>query len=137
MKVSTKGRYALRLMLDIAENQQLGTVTVKDIASRQGLSEKYLERIVGSLVKAGLVVGQRGVLGGYKLVKPAEDYTVKSILAVTENSIAPVACFDKNGETCGRCDICVTEQFWKKLDKVVDDYLTSVTLKDLLDKTCK
>jgi Rrf2 family protein len=137
MKVSTKGRYALRLMLDIAENQSGGAVTIKDISTRQVISEKYLERIVGALVKAGLVIGQRGVAGGYKLVKQPSEYTVKSILDVTENSIAPVACFDTNSEKCGRCDACVTERFWKNLDKVVDDYLSSVTLQNLLDKTCK
>ena len=137
MKVSTKGRYALRLMLDIAENEINGAVTVKDMATRLDLSEKYLERIVNFLVKGGLLDSQRGSLGGYKLVKPAGEYTVKSIVSVTENSLAPVACRGKDGEKCGRCDVCVTENFWKKLDKVVDDYLSSVTLLDLLKGSCK
>ena len=137
MKVSTKGRYALRLMLDVAEHQSDGAVTVKDVAKRQDISEKYLERIVNSLVKSGLLISQRGSTGGYKLVKNPEEYTVGSILAETENSIAPVACYGDNSEKCGRCDACVTEQFWKGLDKVVNEYLQSVTLKDLLLKTCK
>ena len=137
MKVSTKGRYALRLMLDIAENEKGGAVTEKDMATRLDLSEKYLERIVNSLVKGGLLDSQRGSLGGYKLVKPVGEYTVGSILAVTENSLAPVACHGKDGEKCGRCADCVTEAFWKKLDKIVDDYLSSVTILDLLKGQCK
>lgn len=137
MKVSTKGRYALRLMLDIAVNGANDAVTVKDVAMRQNISEKYLERIVNSLVKAGLLLGQRGFSGGYKLVKPACQYTVASILSVTESSVAPVACFDMEKDSCNNCDTCVTLQFWKGLDKVVNDYLEATTLQDLLDKTCK
>ncbi len=137
MKVSTKGRYALRLMLDIAQNSVQDAVTVKDINTRQNISEKYLERIVNSLVKAGLLIGQRGFAGGYKLVKSPAEYSVGSILKVTESSVAPVACFDMEKDSCNSCDTCVTLQFWKGLDKVVDDYLNGTTLQDLLDKTCK
>ncbi|MCQ2399689.1 MAG: Rrf2 family transcriptional regulator [Clostridia bacterium] len=136
MKVSTKGRYALRLMLDVASNSTDETVALKDVSTRQEISEKYLERIVGNLVKAGLLVGQRGGKGGYKLVKSPADYTVGEILAVTESSVAPVACTDSDKDGCNRCDTCVTSQFWKGLDRVVDDYLYGTTLQNLLDKTC-
>ncbi len=137
MKVSTKGRYALRLMLDVAENSSNGAVTVKDVALRQNISEKYLERIVNSLVKADLLSSSRGTSGGYKLVKTAKEYTVKSILDVTESSVAPVACVEREKDSCNNCDSCVTLMFWKGLDGVVNDYLSNTTLQDLLDKTCK
>ena len=137
MKISTKGRYALRLMLDIAINGENSSVTIKDISARQDISEKYLERIVGSLVKNGLLSGQRGAQGGYKLVKAPSEYTVGSILNVTENSVAPIACFGNDLDGCNRCDSCVTEHFWKGLDKIVNDYLNGTTLQDLIDKTCK
>ncbi len=136
MKISTKGRYALRLMLDIAENQADSVVTVKDVAKRQNISEKYLERIINSLVKAELLNSTRGYSGGYRLNKPASEYNVKSILEVTESSVAPVACAVKEKDSCNNCDNCVTLRFWKGLDRVVNDYLESTTLQDLLDSAC-
>ena len=136
MKISTKGRYALRLMLDIAANQSDSVVTVKDVAKRQNISEKYLERIINSLVKADLLTSTRGFSGGYRLNKPASEYNVRSILEVTESSVAPVACMEKEKDSCNSCDNCVTSKFWKGLDKVVNDYLEGTTLQDLLDRSC-
>lgn len=124
-------------MLDIASNGEDGVVALKDIAIRQDISEKYLERIVSSLVKANMLCVKRGAQGGYKLVKKPSEYTVGSILAVTENSVAPVACSSGESDGCNRCDSCVTLKFWKGLDKIVNDYLDGTTLQDLLDKTCK
>lgn len=133
MKISTKGRYALRLMLDIAQNSNGEFVRLKDIAERQEISEKYLEQITGSLTKTNLIKGVRGAQGGYKLVKAPREYTVGAILRVTEGSMAPVACLDDKENTCPRCDKCTTLNFWTKLNKLVNDFLDNTTLQDLLD----
>jgi Rrf2 family protein len=106
MKISTKGRYALRLMLDIAQNSNGEYVRLKDIAFRQEISEKYLEQITGLLTKRGLIKGERGSQGGYRLVKKPADYTIGSILQVTEGSLAPVACLDDSENLCPRSKIC-------------------------------
>lgn len=131
MLVSTKGRYALRVMIDLAEHQADGFVPLKIIAERQEISEKYLENIIKLLVKAKLLTGVRGKGGGYKLAKAPEQYTVGSILRVTEESIAPVACLDPGADACPRAAECRTLGMWRGLDKLITDYFENITLADL------
>ena len=130
--VSTKGRYALRVMIDLAQRRDQGFISLKDIADRQEISMKYLESIVAMLNKAQMVDSYRGKTGGYRLNKPLEEYTVGSIIKLTEGSIAPVACQEGGHEGCDRAAECITLPMWLKLDKIVNDYLESVTLEDLL-----
>jgi len=134
MKISTKGRYALRMMLDIAENGKEGNVTIKDIAARQNISFKYLEQIVTALNKRGYLRSTRGAQGGYRLVKPAKEYTVGDILRVTEGNMAPVACLEDEINQCERKDICNTLWIWEGLYKSVNEYLDSITIADILEK---
>lgn len=132
MKISTRGRYALRLMLDLALNENDQFVTIKSIAERQEISGKYLEQIISVLSRAGFVKSVRGAQGGYKLAKPAEDYTVGAILRLIEGSLAPVACMDDDPNQCPRCDRCATLSVWKKIDKAVSDVVDNITLADLV-----
>ena len=132
MLISTKGRYALRVMVDLAEHPADGFIPLKVIAERQEISEKYLESIIKLLVKAKLLTGVRGKGGGYRLTKAPEQYTVGSILRVTEESMAPVACLEPGAEACPRAAECRTLGLWKGLDKVINDYLDSISLADLL-----
>lgn len=134
MKISTKGRYALRLMLDLAKYQNDGFISLKDISERQSISKKYLEQIVPSLVKAGMLQASRGFLGGYKLASPPDKYTVGSILRVTEGSLAPVACLIGEQNECPRAAECDTLSVWQGLYRAVTDYLDGVTLLDILEK---
>jgi Rrf2 family protein len=134
MKISTKGRYALRFMLDLAEHDNGEYVRLKDAAAREEISEKYLEQISSALTKGGLIRGVRGSQGGYRLVKEPSKYTVGAILRVTEGSLAPVACLDDEVNACTRSSICRTLPFWQDFYKLINDYLESVTLQDLLDK---
>ena len=131
--ISTKGRYAIRVMIDLAENDCGTFIPLKDIAARQGISKKYLEQIIPVLNKSDILNANRGYQGGYKLAKSPEKYTVGDILRLTEGSIAPVACLDHNPIECDRCDDCITLPIWKGLHKVISDYLDSVTLQDILD----
>lgn len=132
MLVSTKGRYALRVMIDLAEHQTDGFIPLKIIAERQEISEKYLENIIKLLVKARLLTGVRGKGGGYKLAKAPEQYTVGSILRVTEESMAPVACLDPGADACPRAAECRTLNMWRGLDKLISDYFENITLADLM-----
>lgn len=132
MLISTKGRYALRVMIDLAEHPAEGFIPLKVIAQRQEISEKYLESIIKLLVKAKLLTGVRGKGGGYRLTKAPEQYTVGSILRVTEESLAPVACMEPEADACPRAADCRTLSLWRGLDKVINDYLDSVTLVDLM-----
>lgn len=132
MKVSTRGRYALRLMLDLALNNTGEPVRLKDVAKRQEISEKYLESIIVVLSKAGFVDGMRGKGGGYKLTRPAEGYTVGSILRLIEGPLVPVSCLECKPVTCSRAAQCRTLPLWSKLDQLVNDYLDSVTVADLI-----
>ena len=132
MKISTKGRYALRLMTDIAEHDHDGYVSLKDVAARQGISMKYSEQIAGMLAKAGMLHSGRGAQGGYRLAKRPEDYTVGSILRLTEGNLAPVACLEGPENVCQRCGECSTLGFWAGLYAVVNDYIDRYTLADLL-----
>ena len=133
MMISTKGRYALRVMIDIAEHQHDGYIPLKEIAARQEISEKYLEAIVKSLVKERYLTGLRGKSGGYRLTKAPEEYTVGSILRLTEGNLMPVACLDFNPVGCERRDECITLPLWQGLNKVIADYLDNITLQDILD----
>ena len=132
MLISTKGRYALRVMIDLAEHQAEGFIPLKVIAQRQDISEKYLESIIKQMVKAKLVSGLRGKGGGYRLTKAPEQYTVGSILRITEDSMAPVSCLEPGSEACPRAAECRTLSLWRGLDKVINDYLDDFTLADLM-----
>lgn len=131
MLISTKGRYALRVMVDLAEHREEGYIPLKAVAQRQDISEKYLEAIIKLLVRAGLLSGLRGKGGGYKLTKAPEQYSVGSILRLTEESLAPVACLEPGADACSRAAECRTLSLWKGLDKVINDYLDNVTVADL------
>ena len=133
MKISTKGRYALRLMIDLAENEKDSFVSLKDIAQRQEISVKYLEQIVTVLCKIGFLKSLRGSQGGYKLAKTPEEYTVGDILRVTEGDLAPVACLEDEHNQCLRYPTCSTISFWKGLYDTVNKYVDSVTLADLIN----
>lgn len=133
MRISTKGRYALRLMLDLAEHQGDGCVSLKDVAQRQDISKKYLEQIVPTLSRAGFLLTNRGYQGGYRLARAPEDYTVYEILAIAEGGLAPVACLDGTENLCPRKDSCLTLPVWEGLDRTIHEYLSSITLQDILD----
>lgn len=132
MKISTKGRYAVRLMLDIAEHSNGENISLKDIAKRQNISLKYLEQIVNSLSKSGYLRSQRGAQGGYKMTKKPEEYTIGDILRVTEGKMAPVDCLEDEVNMCPRADLCPTIKFWSGLYDVINEYMDSVTIKDLM-----
>lgn len=132
MKISTRGRYALRLMTEIAACDGEGFVSLKGVAERQGISMKYLEQIAGTLAKAGLLQSGRGVQGGYRLVKAPGEYTVGSILRLTEGNLAPVACLGGDVNHCERCGECPTLDFWSGLYAAVNAYIDRYTLEDLL-----
>ncbi len=133
MKISTKGRYALRMMVDLALHQGSGYIALKDIAQRQDISKKYLEQIVPLLNKAALLKTNRGYQGGYALSKPPENYTVGEILRVTEGCLSPVACLQYEENTCPRKTECVTLSIWEGLYKVVNEYLDGITLGDIVN----
>ena len=132
--ISTKGRYALRLMIDIAAYSNGGVVSLKDISSRQGISIKYLEQVVSLLTRSQLLISVRGNNGGYRLVKDPKDYKVGEILVAAEGSLAPVSCLQTEINTCPRALGCATIDFWHGFYKVVNDYVNGVTLEDLATK---
>ena len=132
MKISTKGRYALRMMADIAEHQKGGYVALKDVALRQDISKKYLEQIALHLCRAGMLRGVRGYQGGYKLSGPAEAYTVYDILLAVEGSMAPVSCMRQCPNPCPKRDECVTLPVWQGLQAQIRDYLSGITLQDVV-----
>ena len=131
MKVSTKGRYALNVMIDLALNAKENFIPLRDIATRQGISMKYLEQIVSMLNKAGYLQTARGNNGGYKLTKRPEEYKVGDILRATEGDLAPIMCVVEDGN-CDKKEACKTFSFWEGLDKVINDYVDSKTLADFL-----
>ena len=132
MLISTKGRYALRVMIDLAEHQAEGYIPLKTIAQRQGFSEKYLESIIKLLVKAQLLSGVRGKGGGYRLTKTPEQYTAGQILRLTEESLAPVACLEPGASACSHAAECRTLSLWQGLDQAINSYLDGITLADLM-----
>lgn len=133
MKISTKGRYALRLMLDLAMHDDGRCIPIKEIAARQSISDKYLEQIISVLSRAGYVKSVRGAGGGYKLAHPVKSYTVGMILRLTEGSLAPVACLDDNVNTCQRKNRCATLMVWEKLYEAINGVVDSITLEDLVE----
>ena len=133
MKISTKGRYALRLMIDLATNGEGNPIRIKDVAERQNISDKYLEQIISALNKAGFVRSVRGPQGGYSLKKKPEDYTVGMILRLTEGSLAPVACVEEDETDCERQGGCVTYLLWRKISDAINGVVDTITLKDLID----
>ncbi len=132
--ISTRGRYALRMMVDLAQHQGEGFVSLKDIAKRQEISKKYLEQIIPVLNRAALLETSRGFAGGYRLVKAPHQYTVAEILFATEGNLAPVSCLSGTENNCPRQNECATLFVWQGLQKVEIDYLNSITLQDILDK---
>lgn len=132
MNITTKGRYALRVMLDLAQHPEDGYVSLKTVAERQNVSMKYLEMIVSCLKRAGLVGSTRGKEGGYMLTRPPADYRVGDILRCIEDSLAPVACIKGGSVSCARAGECMTLPMWVELDEITNAYLDSVSLKDLI-----
>ena len=131
MKISTKGRYALRVMIDLALNSNEKYISIKDIANRQEISNKYLEQIISMINKAGFLEVARGNAGGYKLAKEPNEYIIGEILRATEGELAPIYCLTDDGE-CDKQKSCKTYSFWKGLDSVINDYVNSKTLADLI-----
>ena len=132
MMISTKGRYALRVMVDLAEHSDESYIPMKDVAERQGISLKYLERILPALTKNGFIAGVHGKGGGYKLTKRPDEYRIGDILRLTEGDIAPVACLECSSEKCEHTDKCRTRPMWTKLNTLINGFLDSVTLADLM-----
>lgn len=133
MKISTKGRYALRMLLDLAEHRADGYISLKDIAARQEISKKYLEQIVSILNRPDILKTNRGYQGGYQLAKAPDQYTVGDILRITEGGLAPVACLEQDPVQCNRSAKCATLPVWQGLYRVVNEYLDSITLQTILD----
>lgn len=133
MMVSTKGRYALRLMMDIAVHEAQGPVTIREIAARQEISVKYLEQIISTLAKAGYVHSTRGAGGGYRLTKPAGEYTAGMILRLTEGNLAPVECLSTEINACKRSGECRTLKLWQELDGAIKSVVDKYTLEDLIN----
>lgn len=133
MMISTRGRYALRVMIDLAEQNSTGYVPLKEIAERQEISEKYLESILKILVRNDLLEGMRGKGGGYRLTRLPEAYSVGSILRLTEDSLAPVACLEGTEVLCHRQNFCRTLPMWRKLDTMINEFLDGITLADLME----
>ena len=132
MNVTSKGRYALRIMIDLAQHQDEGYISLKTISDRTELSMKYLEMIVGNLKKAELVESTRGKEGGYKLSKTPEEYSIGEILNCIEDNLAPVACIKTKSINCEKSAACLTVPMWKELDDITNAYLATVSLRDLL-----
>lgn len=133
MKISTKGRYALRMLIDLAEHEGDGFIALKDIAERQNISKKYLEQIVPILSRSGILRTNRGSQGGYALAKEPEHVTVGEILRLTEGSLSPVACLDGDPAQCTRSADCPTLPVWQGLNRVINEYLDGITLRSILD----
>lgn len=131
MKISTKGRYALRVLIDLAEHQDGTYIPLKDIAERQEISEKYLESIISTLVKGDILVGVRGKGGGYKFSQPPELLTLGHVLKLTEGSLAPVACLEGPANHCSRMAECKTLPIWVELNRRIDEYLEGITIADV------
>ncbi len=133
MRISTKSRYALRMLLDLAKRNEQDFIPLKEIAERQGISKKYLEQIVSVLIKAEILQANRGFQGGYRLARPPESCTVGEVLRLTEGKIAPVSCLKCEPPACERRDECLTLPVWQGLARVVSDYFDHITLRDILD----
>jgi len=135
--ISTKGRYALRLMIDVALYEANGYVSLKDSSNRENISIKYLEQVASLLTKSNLLLSYRGNNGGYKLARKPREYKVGEILRAAEGSLAPVACLQCENNYCDRKDTCTTLEFWQGFNKVINNYVDNTTLEDLVDKAKK
>ena len=133
MMISTRGRYALRVLIDLAEHCGNGYIPMKDVAERQGISLKYIEKIMPVLMKEKLIDGMHGKGGGYRLNRPPQDYRVGDILRLTEGTLAPVACLESCAGPCDRAEKCRTRPMWSKLERMITDYLDSVSLAELAE----
>lgn len=134
MLISTRGRYALRVMIDLAENQKDGYIPLKDIAARQDISLKYIERILPVLAKNGLIEGVHGKGGGYRLTRLPPEYRVGDILRLTEGDLAPVACLECGASPCSRAAECRTLSMWKEFKQIIEEYFDGITVADLIKK---
>ena len=134
MLISTKGRYALRVLVDMAEHQAEGCIPLREIAARQDISEKYLEILIRELVKQDIVTGSRGKGGGYRLTEAPEKINAGEVLKVMEGTLAPVACLEDNAKTCAKMSECRTLNFWKGLDEAIYKYTSSYSIADLMRK---
>mgnify|MGYP000004956461 FL=1 len=134
MRISTKGRYALRLMLDLAVNGKDNYISIKNISTRQEITDKYLEQIINQLCKAGFVKSARGANGGYRLSREPKDYTVGMILNVMEGTLSPVPCLDYETNTCPRSNACITLDVWRQIHEAVQNVVDNITLADLVEK---
>jgi len=130
--ISTKGRYALRMMIDLTQHLNEGNIALKDIAQRQEISKKYLEQIIPALSRAGMLLTEKGARGGYRLASRPEEITVGDILRATEGNVVPVSCLEKCAAPCERRENCLTLPMWSGLDRVVNEYLDSISLQDLV-----
>jgi len=137
MKISTKGRYALRVMLDLALNQTGGFIPLKDISERQDITVKYLEQIAIPLTRAGYLKSSRGTGGGYRLARSPKEYKIGNILRVMEGNLSPVTCLEDDPNECPRSEICPTLSFWEGLNRTIEEYVDGITLEDLLKKDTK
>ncbi len=133
MKISTKGRYSLRMLLDLAEHRNEGFISLRDISERQGISKKYLEQIVSLLNHPDILRANRGNNGGYKLAKELDKYTVGQILRITEGGLSPVSCLADEVNQCERRECCKTLRVWQGLEKIINKYLDNITFQDILD----
>ena len=133
MLVSTRGRYAIRVMIDLAEHMNGKYIPMKEIADRQDVSLKYMTKIMQALTKSGMLDGQHGKGGGYKLNRDPEEYSVGDILRLTEGTLAPVACIDETDCKCDRSFECRTRPMWNELDKLISEYLDGITIADLME----
>ena len=132
MLISTRGRYALRVLVDLAEHQSDGYIPLKEVANRQEISEKYLESILKVLVKHGILIGLRGKSGGYRLSKSPDQFSVYKVLQLMEDSLSPVSCLEDNAAPCARMSECRTLPLWQGLDQVIREYLSQYTISDLM-----
>ena len=132
MMICTRGRYAIRVMLDLAQHRQEGYQPMKEVAGRQGISFKYMEQILPALSRNGLVEGMHGKGGGYRLSRSPEEYTIWEILRLTEPHLVPVACLEEGAPPCSRADHCLTLPLWRELNRRMQEYLSGITLADLL-----
>ena len=137
MLISTRGRYALRVMIDLGEHAGSGYIPMKDVAARQGVSLKYLEQILPALTKAGLITGIHGKGGGYQLCRQPSDYTVGEVLRLTEGNLAPVSCLECDAKPCERADQCRTLPMWTDFHRMINAYFDGITLADLMQKPAK
>lgn len=134
MKISTKGRYALRMLIELAQRKEEGFIPLKEIAQKQDISKKYLEQIVPIMNHSGLLLTNRGYQGGYKLAKDPTEVSVGMILRATEGSMAPVSCLENQQDICDRSEICMALTVWKGLEKVINEYLDGISLQDIIEE---